>query len=171
VQLVFHRVCDGCDLYSVSEGTLTGFLAWLSARSPIGTRVETVRQVINTPFRPGPIRVWGEAAGSLRLRAVIRCPSTPVTAACTRNPRVQPQTLHIPAGSPITLLAKSPATRVELQTTKNGGLGRRIAVERAHRIGKGGYRWRLDPGTISARTSTLAVTYRLGVASYRLRLR
>jgi peptidoglycan/xylan/chitin deacetylase (PgdA/CDA1 family) len=172
VQLIFHRVCDGCDLYSISEGTLTGFLAWLAARSPIGTRVETVRQVINTPFRPRPIKVWGQAARSLRLRPVIRCPSTPVTAACTRDPWVRPPSLRIPRGTPLTLRANSPATRVELQTTKYGRFGTRVEVHhRAHRIGKAGYRWRLEPGAISARTSTLAVTYPFGVASYRFRLR
>lgn len=171
VQLIFHRVCDGCDLYSISEGTLAGFLTWLAARSAIGTRVETVRQVMNAPFRPRPIKVRGDAASSVRLRAAVRCPSTPVTAACTRDPRVRAPRLRVLRGAPLTLLTKSPATRVELQTTKHGRHGTRVVHRRAHRVGKAGFRWKLEPGTGSARTSTLVVTYRLGVASYRLRLR
>jgi hypothetical protein len=49
VQLIFHRVCNGCDPYSVSEGTLASFFSWLAKRAPTGTRVKTVRQVINAP--------------------------------------------------------------------------------------------------------------------------
>jgi peptidoglycan/xylan/chitin deacetylase (PgdA/CDA1 family) len=49
VQFIFHRVCDGCDPYSISASTMASFLAWLAARAPTGTRVKTVRQVINTP--------------------------------------------------------------------------------------------------------------------------
>jgi len=163
VQLVFHRVCDGCDLYSVSEGTLNGFLGWLAARSATGTRVETVRQVINTPFRPRPVKVWGDPAGSVGLPAVIRCPSTPVTEDCTREPSGRAPSLRIPRGVPLTLLTKAPATRVEMRTGEH--------AHRAHRIGKAGNRWRLEAGAIDAGTTMLAVTYRLGVATYRVRLR
>ncbi|MDX6615922.1 MAG: hypothetical protein QOD60_1013 [Solirubrobacterales bacterium] len=171
VQLIFHRVCDGCDSYSISEGTLAGFLAWLAPRSQIGTRVETVRQVIDTPFRPRPIVARAQTPRSLRLRAVLRCPSTPVTAPCIRDGRGRPPSLPVARGASLTLLAKSPATRVELQTPKSGRPGTRVEVHRAHRVGKAGCRWKVDAGAISAQTITLVVTYRLGVASYRLRLR
>jgi peptidoglycan/xylan/chitin deacetylase (PgdA/CDA1 family) len=46
VQLVFHHICDGCSLYSVSPVTLDAFLGWLGRRAAYGTEVKTVRQVI-----------------------------------------------------------------------------------------------------------------------------
>jgi peptidoglycan/xylan/chitin deacetylase (PgdA/CDA1 family) len=54
VQIVFHYVCDGCDPYSVTEATLDRFVAWLATRARLGTRVETVRQVIQTPAPNAP---------------------------------------------------------------------------------------------------------------------
>jgi hypothetical protein len=51
VQIIFHHVCDGCDLYSVTLPTYSAFVTWLARRAPRGTVVKTVRQVIETPRR------------------------------------------------------------------------------------------------------------------------
>jgi peptidoglycan/xylan/chitin deacetylase (PgdA/CDA1 family) len=68
VQFIFHRVCDGCDPFSISEGTLAGFLAWLAPRSAIGTRVKTVRQVIHTHRKRCKKRPRAKSASPARKR-------------------------------------------------------------------------------------------------------
>jgi peptidoglycan/xylan/chitin deacetylase (PgdA/CDA1 family) len=47
VPLVLHKVCIGCDTYSVSPATLDALLTWLEGRQPLGTRVATVHQVMS----------------------------------------------------------------------------------------------------------------------------
>lgn len=44
--LVFHHVCDGCDLYATHHGLLEEFLTWLSERAARGTIVRTVEDVV-----------------------------------------------------------------------------------------------------------------------------
>jgi peptidoglycan/xylan/chitin deacetylase (PgdA/CDA1 family) len=73
VQIVLHHVCDQCDMYSVSPQTLSAFLSWLAGRSAIGTKVETVRQVIDTPFRPPRIWVRIRSGHGVRLTPVRSC--------------------------------------------------------------------------------------------------
>ncbi|WP_295394877.1 polysaccharide deacetylase family protein [uncultured Thiodictyon sp.] len=46
VTLVFHKVCDDCDLYSVKQDTLVRFLFWLKGRAARGTAVRTIHQVM-----------------------------------------------------------------------------------------------------------------------------
>jgi peptidoglycan/xylan/chitin deacetylase (PgdA/CDA1 family) len=51
-QFVFHHVCDGCDVYSVSPATLTAFLDWLQPRVASGTVVSTTHEVVGGPINP-----------------------------------------------------------------------------------------------------------------------
>ena len=46
VQLVFHRVCDNCDVYSITPADFSALLDWLQPRSANGTVVMTTTQVI-----------------------------------------------------------------------------------------------------------------------------
>ena len=53
VQLVFHHVCNGnCDAYAITPSNLDALCAWLQARAPMGTIVETTAQVIGGPLNP-----------------------------------------------------------------------------------------------------------------------
>jgi peptidoglycan/xylan/chitin deacetylase (PgdA/CDA1 family) len=52
VVVVMHRICDGCDPYAASPGTLDTFFEWLAARKPDGTTVKTVAEVIGGPVKP-----------------------------------------------------------------------------------------------------------------------
>lgn len=54
VTMVFHKVCDGCDIYSVKLDTLVRFLVWLKARASHGTYVRTVHQVIAGDYPGSP---------------------------------------------------------------------------------------------------------------------
>ena len=54
VQIVFHEICDHCDQYSTSPGTLDAFLDWLAPRSTQGTTVKTVNEVIAGTLLPSP---------------------------------------------------------------------------------------------------------------------
>jgi peptidoglycan/xylan/chitin deacetylase (PgdA/CDA1 family) len=164
VQIVFHHVCDGCDLYAISPQTIAQFIAWLAHRSAIGTRVQTVRQVIHTPFAPGPIRVRLASGVALGLRPAVRCPSTPVGAGCTRR---SVPSLTVPttsgAGSIMTVSTSSPARIVLLDIFKR--------LVRATAIGRAGLRWRLRlPPSTRSRRAMLKVSYPLGLADYPLRL-
>ena len=55
VSLVFHSVCNGCDTYSITQGTLVNFLTWLKARESQGTYVKTVHQVMSGDYPPPPL--------------------------------------------------------------------------------------------------------------------
>ena len=50
VTMVFHKVCDECDLYSVKQDTLVRFLSWLKQRAARGTYVRTIHQVITGDY-------------------------------------------------------------------------------------------------------------------------
>lgn len=52
VQLVFHHVCDNCDVYSISAANFTALLDWLQPRSASGTVVRTVNEVIGGVVKP-----------------------------------------------------------------------------------------------------------------------
>jgi len=54
VPLVFHQVCNNCDLYSISETNLTAFLTWLQAREANNTVVRTVNEVMTGAIPPPP---------------------------------------------------------------------------------------------------------------------
>lgn len=66
VPLVFHAICDACDPdgYSTSPATLQAFLDWLAPRSPNGTVVRTVAQVIGGPTTPPPASTTDTSAPS-----------------------------------------------------------------------------------------------------------
>lgn len=152
VQIVFHYVCDGCDPYSVTASTLDRFIAWLAARARIGTTVETVRQVINTPFVPAAVSVRVGTRRAIRLRPGELCPATPVTARCTTVSRA-PVAVRPRLGSTLIVTSASPAERVMLGS------------RRMRRLDAAGRRWKL---TIRRRSGPLTVTYPLGTATYRL---
>jgi peptidoglycan/xylan/chitin deacetylase (PgdA/CDA1 family) len=50
--LLFHNVCDGCDLRSIHASVLDQFLAWLQTRSRFHTSVKTVQQVVTGNVKP-----------------------------------------------------------------------------------------------------------------------
>jgi peptidoglycan/xylan/chitin deacetylase (PgdA/CDA1 family) len=52
VQIVFHRVCEGCGIYAITPAQLTQFLDWLVPRAQIGTVVRTVSDVVGGELRP-----------------------------------------------------------------------------------------------------------------------
>ncbi|MDP9860746.1 MULTISPECIES: polysaccharide deacetylase family protein [Streptosporangium] len=54
VPLVFHRVCAGCGVYSVSPETLDDFLGWLAGRKAHGTVVRTMHDAVGARYRPMP---------------------------------------------------------------------------------------------------------------------
>ena len=152
VQIVFHYVCDGCDPYSVTAATLDQFIAWLANRARLGTTVKTVRQVINTPFHPAPVKVRLGPRRTVRLRATKACPATPVTAPCTKVSRA-PVAIRPRPGSTLVVTCGSPAKRVMV-----GSLSlRRLDATRR--------RWKV---TIAHGSGVLTVIYPLGTASYRL---
>jgi peptidoglycan/xylan/chitin deacetylase (PgdA/CDA1 family) len=168
LQIVFHQVCDGCDLYSVSEPTLATFLTWLAARESTGIRVETVRQVIETPFLPAPVRVRVGSRPSTRLRPSERCPRAPITATCSISPAPR-RSLHVRAGSALSVTTAAQAGRVQLQL---GAHTRRITLRRALRADDpDGLRWTLPRSAQLRRgAATLLVSFPLGLAEYRLEL-
>jgi peptidoglycan/xylan/chitin deacetylase (PgdA/CDA1 family) len=54
VILVFHRICDGCDPYSVDLDTFTRFAGWLAQqRDARGLVIRTVSEVIGGVAQPG----------------------------------------------------------------------------------------------------------------------
>ncbi len=52
VQLVFHHVCDNCDVYSITPANFTSLLDWLQTRSVNGTVVKTTGEVIGGTVKP-----------------------------------------------------------------------------------------------------------------------
>ncbi len=52
VQLVFHHVCDNCDVYSITPANFSALLDWLQPRSADGTVVMTTTQVIGGTVKP-----------------------------------------------------------------------------------------------------------------------
>jgi peptidoglycan/xylan/chitin deacetylase (PgdA/CDA1 family) len=54
LSLVFHRVCDGCGVYSVPPKILDEFLGWLATRKSHGTVVKTMHDALGAKYRPLP---------------------------------------------------------------------------------------------------------------------
>jgi hypothetical protein len=52
VQLVFHHVCNNCDVYSSTATDFTALLDWLQPRADRGTLVKTVNEVIGGAVQP-----------------------------------------------------------------------------------------------------------------------
>lgn len=52
IQLVFHRLCDGCGAYSISRVNFTALLDWLEPRAQTGTSVRTTEEVIGGALMP-----------------------------------------------------------------------------------------------------------------------
>ena len=52
VQLVFHHVCDNCDVYSITPANFTTLLDWLQPRAANGTTVKTTTEVIGGNVKP-----------------------------------------------------------------------------------------------------------------------
>jgi peptidoglycan/xylan/chitin deacetylase (PgdA/CDA1 family) len=52
VQLVFHHVCNSCDVYAITPSDLSSLMDWLQPRGASGTVVETVNQVIGGGAQP-----------------------------------------------------------------------------------------------------------------------
>jgi len=167
VQIIFHYVCDRCNEYSVSEPTLAAFLNWLAPRSAQGTVVETVRQVIQTPFVPAAVLVLAPHAPPLHLLASRSCPATPVTARCAAIPGRRVSAIRLGPREPLRL-ATAPATEnIRLRQRHHGVL----AAKRTSAASAGGaVRWRLPATCERHGEATIAVHYPLGVAYYRFRL-
>ena len=69
VPLVFHHVCDGCNVNSISPAVLAELLDWLAAR---GTPVKTVHEVIGGGVQPaiaGPPLPPPSTTGNLLVNA------------------------------------------------------------------------------------------------------
>ncbi|WP_305071204.1 polysaccharide deacetylase family protein [Myxococcus sp. RHSTA-1-4] len=58
IQISLHKICDGCDTYSIREPLLDAFLAWLAPRTSRGTFVLTTHEVIGGAVKP-PVRSDG----------------------------------------------------------------------------------------------------------------
>jgi peptidoglycan/xylan/chitin deacetylase (PgdA/CDA1 family) len=51
VQLTFHHICNGCDAYSITAGTMQSLLDWLSTQVSAGAvAVQTTKLVIGGPY-------------------------------------------------------------------------------------------------------------------------
>jgi Polysaccharide deacetylase len=160
LQIVFHYVCDQCNLYSVTAPTLERFVAWLARRHDIVER--TIRAVIEAPFRAGRIRLTAGSSRSGRIRPALRCPLTPVTARCRTRRHAATAVLAVAAGLPVTVITGRPATRVVLV------FGRRRIPARA--VGRSRRRFVLVlPRALLGGSGAAVVRYELGIARYRVR--
>jgi peptidoglycan/xylan/chitin deacetylase (PgdA/CDA1 family) len=52
VQLVFHHVCNNCDVYSITPDNFNTLLTWLQARAANGTVVKTTTGVVGGTIKP-----------------------------------------------------------------------------------------------------------------------
>lgn len=101
--LVFHKVCDNCDVKSVSPSVLSAFAEWLKGRQPIGTYVATVGQVMGGGI-PG-----GDAPPPAP-------PPPPPAAGAAWNVFPNPWRADSHHGLPITFTGVSPGTTIRLYT-------------------------------------------------------
>jgi peptidoglycan/xylan/chitin deacetylase (PgdA/CDA1 family) len=144
IQIVFHHVCDACDLYAVSPAILDRFLAWLAPRARRGTITATVWQALHLRVAPAPVRA---GPGRRELR------------------RLRPRGLNrLAAGRFLAVVTGAPAISVRVVARTS----RAIA---ATKIGASGRRWRLRLRP-AARTESalLEVRYPLGLAVFRVRI-
>lgn len=52
VQLIFHHVCNNCNVYSITAADFNALLDWLQPRAVYGTTVKTVNEVVSGPIAP-----------------------------------------------------------------------------------------------------------------------
>ncbi len=165
LQIVFHHVCDGCDLYSVSLPTLTAFLTWLQARRTQGTIVETVRQALTTIFAPGGVEL---RRGTARLRL---WPATicPLAGGCRAGDR-HGQSVRLAPGQTLIVTTEHPATAVGLTVHVRGRTGSPRVEGR--RRDAGGLAWLLKvPRALAPGPAAVTAQFgRFGSASYILRV-
>jgi hypothetical protein len=166
VQIVLHHVCNACDTYAISPSVFSTFVNWLARRASLGTLSETVHEVVNTPFIPSALQVFG-TSHALRLAALERCPSTPVGSPCERSGHPAPlPVLRLRAPASILVRAGAAARTVSLRV-----YGRRFSAARLAGAGPGAFsRWRLAVRISGRASAKLAVSYPLGVALYGLRI-
>jgi peptidoglycan/xylan/chitin deacetylase (PgdA/CDA1 family) len=159
VQIVFHHICDMCNLYGAEPQTAAAFFAWLAKRAKLGTHVETVRQVIQTPFVPRPITIVAPHRTGAHVDVATRCPRTPPDTPCTSDARARRATLRIHTGTKLLVRTPPGARSVSLE------LPRAVVHARPH--GSARSRWSLVARGAGKRT--LVVSYPLGVATYLVR--
>jgi peptidoglycan/xylan/chitin deacetylase (PgdA/CDA1 family) len=70
VQLVFHHICNRCELYATSKSIFSELLNWLATQK--NTTTDTVQQVMGGPLQPG---VSGPAPVNLSGQNLLRNPS------------------------------------------------------------------------------------------------
>jgi peptidoglycan/xylan/chitin deacetylase (PgdA/CDA1 family) len=166
VQIVLHHVCDACDTYAISPSAFSTFVGWLARRASVGTVSETVREVIDTPFNPAPLQVFGTSR-TLRLAAVERCPRTPVGSRCETSGRPPPLlVLRLRERAAILVRTEAAANTVTLCVSARCFSGVPLP-----RDSPGAFsRWRLAGRITRNGRANLTVSYPLGVAFYRLRI-
>lgn len=104
VVLVFHKVCDNCDVKSVSPSVLSEFASWLKGRQELGTYVATVGQVMS-----------GNIAGAPPPPSPPP-PTGPPTAGANWNVFPNPWRADAHRGLPITFTGVSPGSTIRLYT-------------------------------------------------------
>jgi peptidoglycan/xylan/chitin deacetylase (PgdA/CDA1 family) len=93
VQVVFHHICNRCELYAITSPDFSAFLDWLAAQK--NTTTATVQQVIGGPLQPA---VNGPA------------PATPPGPNLLRNPSLQEGSAGAPTGWDATSFGVNSAT-------------------------------------------------------------
>jgi peptidoglycan/xylan/chitin deacetylase (PgdA/CDA1 family) len=165
VQIVFHYVCADCDLYSVDPQTLATFFEWLAKQRSVGTKEETVYEVLTTPFRPGVLAV---SAGhrTVRLRPVKRCPATPVRTSCTVSASGRVAVLRVASGQRLFLRTDSEAESLRFEMHGVVRRAKRVGGDETARL-----LWRLFvPARPKRGLGMISVREALGSATYTLRL-
>ena len=72
VQILFHHICDRCNVYSMTAADFASLLDWLVAQRSQNITVKTVHEVIGGPVRPA---VTGPSPANPRGRNLLRNPS------------------------------------------------------------------------------------------------
>jgi hypothetical protein len=168
LQIVFHYVCDACDPYSVSGQNLAAFLTWLKDQTGAGIVVETVRQVINTPFDPGPVRISVGRGSPITVAPGELCPSTPANARCRAVPARRAPRARSRGGPGLRVNTNTAVTGITLLLMRRARGHEATLRRRAVAVDRGRLRWRIALPVIAGHaTAVLTVTYQLGRATYR----
>jgi Polysaccharide deacetylase len=72
VQILFHHICDRCNVYSMTAADFASLLDWLVAQRSQNITVQTVHEVIGGPVRPA---VSGPSPANAAGRNLLRNPS------------------------------------------------------------------------------------------------
>jgi len=72
VQILFHHICDQCNVYSMTAADFAALLDWLVAQRSQNISVQTVHEVIGGPVRPA---VGGPPPANPPGRNLLRNPS------------------------------------------------------------------------------------------------